>query len=386
MQSLEPVLAQEIKALGGENIQVLKRAVQFEGDLKLLYRANLELRTAIRILVHFAEFKTKHENHFYKKMQSIDWAKYINLNDTFAIDGVTTSKYITHSKYMALKAKDAIVDQFRERTGRRPNVNTYDPTLRINIFLNHENVCKISFDSSGEALHKRGYRVESQEAPINEVLAAGMILLSGWQQDCDFVDPMCGSGTIPIEAAMMAHHIAPNLGREKFAFQKSKKFDPDLWELVKTEAKAKIRPYAHKIYGFDKDFKAISIAKGNAMKGEFESLVRFERKQFERLEPTSDKGVLMLNPPYDERLQIQDIEAFYKMIGDNLKQKFSGWEAWIISSNVEAMKKIGLRATRRIPLLNGSLDCKFQQFKMYSGSKKRGGSAIEAPSKEEEDV
>jgi len=369
LMSLEPVLAKEIEAIGGKNITVSRRAVSFEGDMKVLYRANYELRTAIRVLVHFAEFKTKHENHFYRKMQEINWAKFLNINDTFAIDGVTASKYMTHSKYLALKAKDAIVDQFREKTGRRPSVDKWNPTLRINVFLGHDNVCKISFDSSGDALHKRGYRVETGEAPINEVLAAGMIQLSGWQRDCDFVDPMCGSGTLAIEAAMLANNIPAGMFREKYLFQKSRKFDADLWEEVKTEAKAKIKKFEHGVYGFDKDFKAISLSNANAMKPVLEDAVTFERKQFERLEPTSDKGILMMNPPYDERLQIQDIEAFYSMIGDNLKQRFSGWEGWIISNNVEAMKKIGLRASRRIALLNGAF--KFQKYEMYDGTKKK---------------
>lgn len=370
LQSLEPVLAKEIEAIGGKNIQELKRAVEFEGDLKVLYRANLELRTAVRVLVHFTQFRTKHENHFYGKIMEIDWAEFIGRDQTFAIDAVTKSAYLTHSKYLALKAKDAIVDQFRNRFGWRPSIDTRNPTLRINIFLNNDNVCKISFDSSGDHLHKRGYRVNRQAAPINEVLAAGMVLLSGWERDCDFVDPMCGSGTIPIEAAMYAHNIPPNMFRERFGFENAKNFDSKLWETVKQEAQDRITDFEHKIYGFDRDFEAIGIANGNAKKAGLAGKVTFERMQIERLEPTAERGVMIMNPPYDERLQISDIIAFYSMIGDQLKQNFKGWSAWIISSNIAALKRVGLRPSRKIAVTNGALDCKFQRFDMYAGSKK----------------
>jgi putative N6-adenine-specific DNA methylase len=370
LQSLENVLAQEIEAIGGKNIQVLKRAVQFEGDLKVLYRANLELRTAVRVLVAFTEFRTKHENHLYGKIMEIDWAEHIDMDDTFAIDAVTKSQYLDHSKYLAHKVKDAIVDQFRNRFGERPSVDVRNPTVRLNVFLNHDNVCKISFDTSGVPLHKRGYRMDSMEAPINEVLAAGMVLLSGWERDCDFVDPMCGSGTIPIEAAMYAHNIPPNINRTEFAFQKRRNFDAELWAEVQAEAKARITDFEHKIYGFDRDFEAVNIAEGNAEKAGLDGMVTFQRKAIEVLEPTADKGVMVMNPPYDERLQVSDIVAFYSMIGDQLKQKFGGWSAWIISSNKDALKRVGLRPSRKIALTNGSLDCKFHRFDMYAGSKK----------------
>jgi len=370
LQSLENVLAQEIEAIGGKNIQVLKRAVSFEGDLKVLYRANLELRTAVRVLVAFTEFRTKHENHLYGKIMEIDWAEHIGMEDTFAIDAVTKSQYLDHSKYLAHKVKDAIVDQFRNRFGERPNVDVRNPTVRINLFLNHDNVCKISFDSSGVPLHKRGYRADSQEAPINEVLAAGMVLLSGWEKDCDFVDPMCGSGTIPIEAALYARNMAPNANRRDFAFQKMKNFDAELWEEVKSEAAARVTDFEHGIYGFDRDFEAINISEDNAEKAGLGGKITFERKQIEVLEPTADKGVMVMNPPYDERLQVSDIIAFYSTIGDQLKQKFGGWSAWIISSNKDALKRVGLRASRKIALINGSLACKYHRFDMYAGSKK----------------
>ncbi|MFT4758635.1 MAG: putative N6-adenine-specific DNA methylase [Paraglaciecola sp.] len=370
LQSLENVLAKEIEGIGGTNIQVLKRAVQFDGDLKVLYRANLELRTAVRVLVAFKEFRTKHENHLYGKIMEIDWAEHIGMEDTFAIDAVTKSAYLDHSKYLAHKIKDAIVDQFRNRFGERPNVDVRNPTLRLNVFLNHDNVCKLSFDTSGIPLHKRGYRLDSQEAPINEVLAAGMVLMSGWERDCDFVDPMCGSGTIPIEAALYAHNIAPNLNRQEFGFEKMKNFDAELWEEVKAEARARTSDFKHNIYGFDRDFEAINIAESNAEQAGLEGLITFKREQMEVLEPTSEKGIMVMNPPYDERLQVSDIIEFYSMIGDQLKQKFGGWAAWIISSNKEALKRVGLRSSRKIALMNGSLECKFHRFDMYAGSKK----------------
>lgn len=368
---LEAVLAEELKNLGASDIQILTRAVQFEGDEKLLYRANLELRTALRLLVPFRTFKTKHENHFYKKIKGIDWSEFLSLEDTFAIDATTQSKYLDHSKYLSLKAKDAIVDQFREKTGLRPNVNTRSPNLRINVHLSKDNLCTLSLDSSGDSLHKRGYRISSVEAPINEALAAGMILLSGWQKKSNFIDPMCGSGTLPIEAALIAYNIPPQLHRSNFGFKKWKDFDKDLWEDVVQEAREKIIGFEHRILGFDKSFEALRISNHNALAAHMEGKIIFRRQKFEKLDPPSENGFLIMNPPYGERIEQEDINAFYKMIGDRLKQKFSGYEAWIISSNKEALKNIGLRPSRKITLFNAALECKFQKFELYEGTKKR---------------
>ena len=369
LHGLEEVLAKELQAIGAKDITLLKRAVSFTGNKKLLYRANLELRTALRILVPFNSFRVRHESALYNKIKTIDWSQFMNVNDTLAIDGVTHSKYFNHSKYVALKTKDAIVDQFRDKFGKRPNVNTYNPTLRVNIHINGDQ-CTVSLDSSGESLHKRGYRKEVQEAPINEVLAAGMIMLSGWKKDCNFIDAMCGSGTIPFEAFMYAHNIPPQYNRDYFCFKKWKDFDETLWNEVVSESKERECKFDYKIYGFDKDFQAIRIAERNMEQANLAGKIEFKRKRFESLEPPSEKGVLIINPPYDERLQDKNINDLYEMIGDRFKKAFTGYEAWIISSNIEALKHVGLRASRRISLYNGALDCKFMKFEMYAGTKK----------------
>ncbi|MEM6965026.1 MAG: class I SAM-dependent RNA methyltransferase [Bacteroidota bacterium] len=369
-KGLEQVLADEIKALGGDNVKIFKRAVSFEGNQKLLYRANLELRTAVRILLPIYSFKARNEHIFYQRIKALDWSKYMSVRDTLAIDGTTHSRFFKHSKYIALKAKDAIVDQFRENEGRRPNVNVHAPTLRVNIHVQEDEV-NVSLDSSGSPLFKRGYRAERMEAPLNEILAAGMILLSGWKKDGDFLDAMCGSGTLPIEAAMIAKNIPSQWKRKDFGFQKWKDFDADLWQVVRQEAKSNVTDFSHRIFGFDKNFKAISTARINALSANLDEVIQLQRMAFEKLEAPSSKGIMVLNPPYDERLQIKNINELYKMMGDRFKQQFKGWEVWLISSNFQALKNIGLRPSKKISLQNGALDCKFLKFEMYEGSKKQ---------------
>jgi 23S rRNA (guanine2445-N2)-methyltransferase len=369
LHGLEEVLAKELQALGAKDIRVLKRAVSFSGNKKLLYRANLELRTALRILVPFHSFRVRHESALYNRIKQIDWSQFMNPNDTLAIDGVTHSKYFNHSKYVALKTKDAIVDQFRDKFGKRPNVNTYNPTLRVNVHIN-EDQCTVSLDSSSESLHKRGYRREVLEAPINEVLAAGMIQLSGWKKDCNFIDAMCGSGTILFEAFLYARNIPPQYHREYFGFKMWKDFDEKLWEEVVKEAKERQCDFNYKILGFDKDFQAIRITERNMEQADLVGQFELKRKKFELLQPPSEKGILIMNPPYDERIQHKNINDLYEMIGERFKHAFPGYEAWIISSNMEALKHIGLRPSRRISLYNGALDCKFLKFELYAGSKK----------------
>ena len=369
---LEKVLAQELKALGATNIELLKRGVQFEGDTRLLYQANLELRTALRVLVPIKSFHANHENILYRKVRQVDWSEYLGLQDTFAIDAVVNSPHFSHSKYVALKSKDAIVDQFRHNMGRRPNVDTKDPDLKVHIHIN-QNKGTVLLDSSGEPLYKRGYRQDTLEAPINEVLAAGLLLLSGWKGDKPLIDPMCGSGTIPIEAALLATQTPPLLHRKQFGFMKWKDFDSKLWEEVKADAQAKIKKDIPPIFGYDKELKAVRFSQYNAIAAKVDDKIQFDRKKFESLIPPSDHGVLLSNPPYDERLNKGDVNELYKMIGDQLKKHFAGFEAWIISSNMEAFKHVGLRPSKRIPLFNGPLECKFQKYEMYVGSKKMKG-------------
>jgi len=370
-QGLEPVLAKEIENLGGTNIQIHKRAVSYEGDQKLLYRSCYELRTALRILKPFHQFKTKHENHLYKKMREVDWVSKFGLEQTFVINAVTSSKYITHSKYLALKSKDAIVDTFREVYDRqRPSIDRRNPDFRLNIHLGWDNVCTLAWDASGESLHKRGYRMESVEAPINEVLAAGMVLLSNWDQSAPLIDPMCGSGTILIEAAMLACNIPPQRNRQHFGFMKWEDYDKDLWRQVKQEAKERIQTVPSPILGYDKDFEAIKASMKNILAAQLEDAVTVERMDFNKQKQEYKEGVLITNPPYDERLEEEDIYAFYKDMGHVLKHKFEGFDAWLISSNIKAMKKLGLKPSKKNILFNGALECQFNCYELYKGSKK----------------
>jgi putative N6-adenine-specific DNA methylase len=366
---LEEILAKEIEDLGGQNIQLLKRAVSFEGDLKTLYRTNLELRTSIRVLKPIYSFQARDENEFYDRIKELDWSQYMSNNDTLAVDATTFGEYFTHSKYISLKAKDAIVDQFRDNTGRRPNVNVISPTIRISIHIQIDEVI-VSLDSSGDPLFKRGYRVERMGAPMNEVLAAGMILLSGWDKKSDFMDGMCGSGTLPIEAGLIARNMPSQWNRTSFGFQTWKDFDHDLWQEVRAEAQAKIIPFEYTISGHDRDFKAISVSRVNIMKADLDDTIEVKRTTFEKLEATSEKGIMILNPPYNERLEIKNINELYKMMGDQFKQQFKGWEVWVISSNMKALKCIGLRPSKKIQLMNGPLDCKYVKFEMYDGTRR----------------
>lgn len=366
----EEVLAEEIKNLGVKEVEVMRRAVAFEGDQRLLYRANLELRTALRILVPIFSFTAKNEQQLYKGISKINWTKYLTYKETLAVDGVTHSDFFTHSKYVALKTKDAIVDQIRDKTGRRPNINTYNPNLRVNVHIYKDEV-NVSLDSSGDSLHRRGYRVDALEAPMSEVLAATLILLTGWKGESPFVDPMCGSGTLPIEAAMIALKIPPNINRPWFGFQKWNDYDEDLWEDVKAKALAKRQPLEFPIYGFDQQFKAIRMAQRNADAAELDGIVDFKKAKFEKNIPEFEEGLLVINPPYDERLTTKYINDLYKMMGDQLKQQWQGWQAWIISSNKEAMKQIGLRPSFKKMLYNGALECRYAGFELYAGSRKQ---------------
>jgi putative N6-adenine-specific DNA methylase len=369
LQGLESVLAEEVQALGGSAVKILKRAVACEGDLRLLYRANLELRTALRVLMPVAEFRARTPEELYQKMYRIEWSDYLTVDKTFAIDAVTKSEIFTHSKYAALKAKDAIADHFRDRTGKRPDVNVDYPHLRIHLHINAD-ACSVALDSSGDSLHQRGYRANSVEAPLNEVLAAGMILHAGWQGERSFVDPMCGSGTLLIEAAMLAKKMPPQLHRQSFGFMTWHNFNARLWEDVVDKAQAQIQPLNCKILGFDKDPKAVRISGQNIFSAHLERQgILVEKQAFEKLVPPAPPGFLMMNPPYDERLKEEDITGFYKMIGDRLKQAFAGYEAWIISSNMEALKHLGLKPDKKLNLYNGALECKLQQYELYAGSK-----------------
>ncbi len=367
---LEEVLSRELEQLGARSVEILRRAVAFEGDQALLYRANLQLRTTLRILTSIHQFRARQDRELYNGIYQYGWHELLKPSNTLAVDAVIQSTHFKHSKYVALKTKDAIVDQLRTHYGRRPNVDTRQPDLRVHIHIAGHQV-NVLLDSSGDSLHKRGYRLQTQAVPINEALAAGMILLSNWQADRDFIDPMCGSGTLPIEAAMIARNIPPQWHRRAFGFQRWRDYDESLWQTIKEEAGEGFRPFSHQIMGTDHNAGAIRLARQNARLAGVPEQIHWEKRAFEDWQSPERIALLIMNPPYDERLRSDSVQALYKMIGDQLKQHFTGCEAWILSSNMSALKSVGLRAARKMVLFNGSLECKFQQYEMYAGSKKK---------------
>ena len=366
---LETVLASELEALGAENIRILKRAVEFEGNNEVLYKSNLWLRTALRILLPITTFKARNEAELYKQIKAYDWSRFINNNETLAIDAVVFSKYFNHSKFVALKVKDAICDRFVEKTGRRPSVNLESPNMMLNVHV-AEDTFTISLDSSGAPLNRRGYRTKDHPAPINESLAAGMILLSGWDGSTPFFDPMCGSGTIVMEAAMIAAGIAPNLKKTDFAFMRWRDYDAALWKRILEEAQTSIKTPEVRITGSDIAVSAIDVARQTALDYGLKKYINLAVSSFNEMRAPGKNGTIIMNPPYDERLKSRDIVKLYTDIGTHLKHNFSGWDAWVISSNLEALKLVGLKPAEKHTLYNGSLECRFQKFSMYEGTKK----------------
>lgn len=365
---LEEVLAKEIQELGGEDVKILKRAVSFTGNKELLYSANYNLRTAIKVLKPIYKFKATNEVQLYNGISGIDWTNYFSVDQTIAIDSVISSDFFNHSHYVALKVKDAIIDQFRKKTNKRPSIDTTDPEVRINIHILEDDV-DVSLDSSGESLHKRGYRVSNDMAPISEVLAAGLIMLSGWDGKTTFVDPMCGSGTIAIEAALIANKIPPGIYRKKFSFENWLDFDEDIFEKVSTEEHVVEGPVPL-IYASDISSKSVAVAKSNFKSASLGHKIITQACPFSEFTKPSETGFIIMNPPYGERLKDRKIDELYKSIGDTLKKQYLNWEAWIITSNKDAIKNIGLHAARRMTLFNGQLECKFLKFSIYEGSKK----------------
>lgn len=371
-KGLEEVLAQELIELGANDVQLERRAVSFRGDKALLYRANLCLRTAIRILVPIASFKAKDTDALYKQIKALDWSQYMTEESTFAIDATVYSENFRNSRFVTYRVKDAIADYWIEKAHRRPSVSTQTPDLLFNVHVANEQVT-LSLDSSGESLHKRGYRVATTEAPINEALAAGMLLLAGWKGQSDFYDPMCGSGTLLIEAALIAHNIAPGVFRQAFAFEKWSNFDADLWSDIYNDDSQE-REFEHKIYGSDASFYAIQQAAKNVKSAGVQKDVELKQIRLEERRSSADEDIqgalVMMNPPYGERLASnKDIEDLYAKIGTALKHQFAGATAWIISSNDAAMKCIGLKPTKKLRLLNGELDCQFNKYELFNGKR-----------------
>jgi putative N6-adenine-specific DNA methylase len=365
---LEEVLSQELAGIGAGDIKLLNRAVSYKGDTDVLYRSNYCLRTALRILKPMLSVQVSNENELYNAIRSIEWNEWLDKKGTLAVDATVKSRFFSHSQYAAQKVKDAMVDQFRDKYGIRPSVNLDDPDLRINIHI-AEKTLTVSLDSSGDSLHKRGYRVSTGEANLSEVLAAGMILLTGWRGDKTFLDLMCGSGTLPIEAALITHKIPPGFYRKKFGFQQWPDFRPDVFKKIRTECMPSYNP-AVISYGFDNVPEAVRISRKNADGAGLKDYVRFSVCDIGAVKKPGDQGLIVINPPYGERLKQDDLNMLYKIIGDSLKNNFSGFDAWIISSNPDALKHIGLHPGKRITLFNGQLECKFNHYSLYSGSHK----------------
>lgn len=364
-QGLEEVLAQELTELGANDVQIGRRMVSFSGDKRMMYRANFCLRTAVRILKPIKHFKATDADEVYNAVRAIDWSRYLDLNTTFAVDSVVFSNEFRHSKFVAYKVKDAIVDYFRETTGNRPNIRITNPDVKLNIHI-ADDQCTLSLDSSGESLHLRGYRTATVEAPINEVLAAGLIKLTGWNFDCDFIDPFCGSGTFLVEAALMARNIYPGVFRKEFGFERWKDFDRDLLDEIYNDDSEE-REFSHKIYGYDINIPAIDAATANVKSAGVASIVELRQQDFRKFTKPAEKAIIVTNPPYGERLTPPDLISLYKAIGQVLKHEFPGGEAWVISSKEELFENIGLRPSFKVQILNGSIDCDFRKYQMFEG-------------------
>ena len=365
---LEPVLAKELTQLGANNVEIGRRMVSFTGDKEMMYRANFQLHTAIKILKPISHFKASCADDVYEEIKKMDWTEYLADDKTFAVDSVVFSEEFRHSKFVSYKVKDAIVDQLRERTGKRPNISVSNPDLRLHIHIAEDN-CTLCLDSSGESLHRRGYRQESVEAPINEVLAAGIIMMTGWQGDTDFIDPMCGSGTFPIEAALIACNMAPGLFRKEFAFEKWKDFDRDLFDEIYNDD-SKEREFKHHIYGYDIDIKAVNTARLNVRAAGLTNDITVAEQDFKDFTQPKQKSILVTNPPYGERISTPDLLGTYKMIGERLKHQFMNNDAWVLSYREECFDQIGLKPSIKIPLFNGSLECEFRKYQIFDGKMK----------------
>ncbi len=369
LYGFEDILADELMGLGAQSVKKGVRNVSFVGDKGFLYKANLALRTAIKILKPIEHFRVYNEDGLYNEIKAMPWEKYLGEKGSLAVDATVHSKRFTHSKYVALKVKDAIVDRFRERTGVRPDVDLRFPDLKINVHIDREK-CTVSLDSSGESLHRRGYKLATNIAPINEVLAAGLVLMSGWKGQSDFMDPMCGSGTILIEAAMIACNIPPNLMRKEFGFERWLDWDQDLFDKIEASLMKKVKDFPHNMYGYDKAPSAIRKAIENIRNAELSDFISVEQKDFFKTSKNSEDHLHMVfNPPYGERLDI-DMETFYSDLGSTLKHGYPGTTAWFITSNLEALKHIGLRHSKKIKVYNAKLESRFVCYEMYAGSKK----------------
>ena len=366
----EEILSEELLELGAQKIIKGNRNVSFYGDKGFMYKSNISLRTALKIIKPIKEFKFKDIDEYYKKIYEIKWEDYLDFNSSFLINSVVfNSKIFNNSKFTSLKAKDAIVDRFRNKFKNRPSINSFNPELKIEIHVNR-NFCTISLDSSGESLHKRGYKKYNSAAPLNEVLAAGIILMSAWDKKSDLLDPMCGTGTFLIEAAMIARNIAPNQNRLAFAFEKWKDWDNELFEKIEESVKSKEIEFEHKLYGFDISSAMIKKAEKNIEISDLGVDIEIVKKDFlTSIKTDNDKLHVLINPPYDKRISA-DVNQLYKKIGDTLKNNYLYSDVWIITANLGAIKSIGLKSSKKIKLFNANLESRLLNYKIYPGSKK----------------
>ena len=362
---LEPILAKELTELGANNVQIGRRMVSFTGDKEMMYRANFQLHTAIRILKPIKHFKAGSAEDVYNAVKGLQWEKIIAQGKTFSVDSVVYSEEFRNSRFVTYKVKDAIVDYFREKTGDRPNISVSNPDIRLNIHI-AEDRATLSLDSSGESLHRRGYRQESVEAPLNEVLAAGMILMTGWHGETDFIDPMCGSGTLPIEAALIAHNMSPGIFRKEFDFEKWEDYDADLFDRIYNDD-SREKEFTHHIYGYDIDMKAVNTARLNVRAAGLSKDITIENADFKDFTQPAEKSIIVTNPPYGERISTPNLLGTYKMIGERLKHAFVGNEAWVLSYREECFEQIGLKPSIKIPVFNGSLECEFRKYSIFDG-------------------
>jgi putative N6-adenine-specific DNA methylase len=365
---LEEILGKELLALGGREIKTLNRAVAVVGDMGFVYKINIALRTGLRVLLPVAEFEMEDVEHYYEEMFDIPWESYFDIEKSFAIDVVGTNDLLNHSSFAGLKAKDAVVDRFRSKSGERPSVERGTPDVPIHIHI-YERTIRVYLDASGDSLHKRGYRLKAGFAPLNEVLAAGIILHSKWNGGMPVLDPMCGSGTFLVEAALIAHQLPPNIYRESFAFHHWKDFDASLYEKIREGLLSRAKEYEGKIMGRDMEEYALEAAAENIERAMFDDAIRLRQADFFEAEPPAEKGLMLVNPPYNVRIQAQT-HKMYRQMGDTLKSKYAGWEVYWITSDMEAIKSIGLRPSRKWNLFNGELECKLLRFDMYEGTKK----------------
>lgn len=368
LAGLEALAAEELKKAGATNIAPGRRGVSFEGDAKALYTICMHSRFAVRVLRFLTSFEAKTPDDLYRMGARFAWEEMLRPDGSFVIDATVHSEGFSHSHFAALKLKDAIVDRFRGKTGQRPSIDKHHPDLRINLHISGAQVT-LSIDASGEQLSRRGYRPSTARAPLNEVLAAGLLALSGWRPGTPLYDPMCGSGTFSTEAALWASGLPIQAGRKHFAFMDWSDFDAEVWQEVRREAMASIQAVETPIFASDMHPGAIRQVRESLEGADVEDLVQVRHLDFFQLEPQTEGGVLVLNPPYGERMDPGDVVGLYEQIGDRLKFHWPGFEAWIISSNEEALKRVGLRPHKRHPVYNGSLECKWAGFSMYKGSK-----------------